>query len=136
MNNLGRRHMAVLLSGLSLLGAMGTSAAQDVVKVSPETHRVLLENDRVRVLDVRIKPGERVAMHSHPPSVVHYLSDGSLRITYPDGRTEVREVKTGTAVWSEAATHAAENVGTREFHELQIELKEEQRKNAALKVTD
>ena len=128
--------MAVLLTGLFLLGAMRTDAAQDVVKVSPETHRVLLENDRVRVLDVRIKPGERVAMHSHPPSVIHYLSDGSLKVTSPDGRTEAREVKTGTTVWSEAATHAAENVGTREFHELQIELKEEQRKTVALKVTD
>ena len=52
------------------------------------------------------------------------------------GGTEAREVKTGTTVWSEAVTDAAENVGTREFHELQIELKEEQRKTVALKGTD
>ena len=92
MNNLGRRHMAVLLTGLFLLGAMRTDAAQDVVKVSPETHTVLLESDRVRVLDVRIKPSERVAMHSHPPSVIHYLSDGSLKVTSADGRAEACDV--------------------------------------------
>jgi hypothetical protein len=37
--------------------------------VPPRGHRVLLENDRVRVLELRIKPGEVTGMHSHPPCV-------------------------------------------------------------------
>jgi quercetin dioxygenase-like cupin family protein len=97
--------------------------AQDVVKVSPETHKVLFENDQVRVLDVRVKPGEKVGMHSHPASVLYYPTDGKLKITYPDGRTEEREIKAGTAVWSDAVTHAAENIGSTEFHEVHTELK-------------
>ena len=98
--------------------------AQDVVKVSPETHKVLLENEHVRVLDVHAKPGEKVAMHSHPASVLYYLPDGKLKVTYPDGRTEERTVKAGTSVWSEAARQAVENVGANELHEVHIELKE------------
>ena len=100
-----------------------TVGAQDVVKVSPETHAVLLDNAKVRVLDVRIKPGEKVSMHTHPHNVIYYLTDGKLRLTLPDGKTDDREVKAGTAVWSEASVHAAENIGTTDFREIQIELK-------------
>ena len=123
MNNPIRTLAGVLFATLLLLAAAAMGLAQDVVTVSPETHIVLLENDQVRVLGVRIKPGEKVAMHSHPPNVVYYLSDGKIRLSSPGGKTEDREVKAGTAIWSEAAKHAAENVGNVEFTEVQIELK-------------
>ena len=32
--------------------------ADDAVSVAPHVYKVLLENDRVRVLDSRMKPGE------------------------------------------------------------------------------
>jgi len=105
-----------------VLSVVATVRPQDVVKVSPETHTVLLENERVRVLDVYAKPGEKVGMHSHPASTLYYLTDGKLKVTYPDGRAEQRSVKAGTAVWSEAVTHTVENVGANEFHEVHIEL--------------
>jgi quercetin dioxygenase-like cupin family protein len=109
-------------SCLFLIGA-GTALAQDVVKVSPETNEVLLENDQIRVLGVRVKPGEKVAMHLHPLNFIYSLTDGKLKFTYPAGKTEERHVKGGAAAWSEVSTHAAENVGTTEFKEVQIELK-------------
>ena len=124
MKNSRRMLMGLLFTTLVLFVAVGTALAQDVVRVSPETHRVLLENAQVRVLDVQVKPGEKVAMHSHPAGILYYLSDAKLKITYPDGKTEEREVKAGTAVWSEAVTHAAENVGATELHEVHTELKE------------
>jgi quercetin dioxygenase-like cupin family protein len=116
--------MGALFTTSLLFATAGTVLAQDVVKVSPETHRVLLENAQVRVLDVRVVPGGKVAMHSHPAGILYYLSDAKLKITYPDGKTEEREVKAGTAVWGEGVTHAAENVGATELHEVQTELKE------------
>ena len=61
--------IAVLLAIFALLVAAG-AVAQDVAKVSPETHRVLLENEHVRVFDVRVKPGEKVGMHSHPVGIL------------------------------------------------------------------
>ena len=117
-----------LLTALFLLVAVGTALPQDVVKVSPETHRVLLDNTQVRVMDVRVKPGEKVGMHSHPASVLYYLTDGRLKITYPDGRVEERTIKAGTAVWSDSVTHAAQNLGTSEFHEIHTELKPPRRR--------
>jgi len=112
----------LFLAGFICL-AISTALAQDVVKVSPETHKVLLENDQVRVLDVRVKPGEKVPMHSHPANVVYFLSDSKTKFTYPDGKTEEREGKAGAAIWSEAVTHATENVGAAMLHVVQIELK-------------
>jgi quercetin dioxygenase-like cupin family protein len=133
MKNSYRMLMGVLLTTLAFLVAAGEAPAQDVVKVSPETHKVLVENDQVRVLDVIAKPGEKVAMHSHPASVLYYLTDGKLKVTYPNGKTEEREVKAGTAVWSGAVTHAVENVGSKEFHEVHTELKETAQKPARSK---
>ena len=119
MKNLHRMLMGMLLAVV----LSPTAAAQDVVKVSPETHKVLLENVRIRVLDVHVKPGEHVAMHSHPAGILYFLSDAKLRITYPDGRTEERNVKVGTAAWSDATTHAVDNIGVTELHEVHTEMK-------------
>jgi quercetin dioxygenase-like cupin family protein len=124
MNHSDRMPTGILFSILLLLTGAGIARAQDVVTVSPETHKILLENDRVRVLGVQVRPGEKVGMHSHPASIIYYLSDANLRITHPDGKTEERACKAETVVWSEAVIHAAENVGTTELREIQIELKQ------------
>ena len=108
----------LLVLGLSPL------AAQDVGTVSPETHKILLDNEHARVFAVHIKPGERVGMHTHPAGVLYVMSDARLRITYPDGRSEERTVHAGTATWIEGVTHAVQNVGTTQFHEIHVELKD------------
>jgi quercetin dioxygenase-like cupin family protein len=109
-------------AGFALL-VSASAGAQDVVQVGGDTHKVLLENAQVRVLAARLKAGEKVPMHSHPASVSYILSDGKLRITLADGKTVDKELKAGTATWSEAVTHAVENVGTTDFTQVQIELK-------------
>jgi len=133
LKNAQRLQMKGLLIAFLLLVAAMSAQPQDVVKVSPETHSILLENAQVRVLDVHVKPGEKVAMHSHPAGILYYLSDATLKITYPDGKTAERAVKAGTAVWSEAVTHAAENIGATELHEVQTELKETAKKSEPAK---
>ena len=105
--------------------ALSAAVAQDVVTVAggPETHKVVLDNAEVRVLDVHIQPGQKVAMHSHPASVVYYVTDAKLKFTLPDGTSRVAEAKAGTAAWRGPGTHAVENVGTSEMHLVQTELK-------------
>ena len=41
------------------------SDSLDAMVAAPEHHELLLENQRVRVLDSRIKPGEIVPVHTH-----------------------------------------------------------------------
>lgn len=122
----------LFLTGCLCLAA-STAFAQDPAKVTPGTHKVILENDRVRVLDVRVKPGQKVPTHSHPAYVVYALSDFKVKFTYPGGKTAELAGKAGEASWREAETHAAENVGTTELHVLNVELKEAAKKPAPAK---
>ncbi|MBV9345515.1 MAG: hypothetical protein JO341_08795 [Gammaproteobacteria bacterium] len=98
--------------------------AQDVLQVAPQNHRLALDNVHARVFEVRLAPGERTGMHSHPRGLVYFLSDARIRATYPDGRSEERTVKAGEARWLEPVTHAIENLGASEFHEIHVELKD------------
>jgi len=117
-----RTALTTAIAGFALLVSAWASA-QDVVQVGGDTHKVLLENAQVRVLAVRLKPGEKVPMHSHPASVSYVLTDGKLHITLVDGKTVDKEPKAGSATWSDAVTHAVENTGTSDFSQVQIELK-------------
>src|ERR671933_458069 len=99
------------------------SQNDDAVKVSPDSYKVLLENDQVRVLEVRIRQGAKVEMHSHPRSVAICLNDQQLRFTFPNGKTEQTDVKRGQAVWLDGITHAVENVRNEDASSMVVELK-------------
>lgn len=96
---------------------------KDPVAISPQIYSVLLENDRVRVLDIRLKPGAKSPMHSHPTYLIYSLSAGKTKFTFPDGTSRVIDLKPGHVVWSEAESHAAENVGDSELHVINVEMK-------------
>lgn len=118
---------------LTGLFALATSAvqAQDVMNVAGglETHKVVLDNDQVRMLDVRLQAGQKVAMHSHPPNTVYYVTDCKLKVSGPDGKSEIVEPKANTAVWRGDSRHSVQNVGAAECHLVQTELKEGTRKS-------
>jgi quercetin dioxygenase-like cupin family protein len=115
----------------SLFGAAAVSAAialaqseTDPVKLSPQYYTVRLDNDRLRVLEYRLEPGQKEPKHSHPPGVVYSLSDAKMKIeTFPDGAVAAHDYHTGDLAWRDAVTHAAENVGTTEAHVIAVELK-------------
>jgi beta-alanine degradation protein BauB len=96
---------------------------KDPLLLSPAVYKVLLDNDKVRILDVRLKPGEKSPEHSHPAMVIYVIEDGKVKFSYPDGRTEILDMEAGDTMYCEALTHAAENVGTRDIRVLNIEFK-------------
>jgi quercetin dioxygenase-like cupin family protein len=110
----------------SILGFLSQPAmAQDAVKVAPNNYTVLLENERVRVLDFRSKPGDKTPMHSHPDYLVYDVQPGTITITFPDGKTRTdRGEEPGDVNFLEGRTHATENTGTTEAHAVIVELKE------------
>ena len=118
-----RMGLGVLVATAALAFAPGRALAQDPVKITPKDYKVLLENDKVRVLEFRDKSGGKEAMHSHPAYVVYSFTDSKRKITTPDGKSEVRELKAGQATWREAVTHATVNVGTSETHVLIVEIR-------------
>lgn len=108
---------------LAVASLPGAALAQDPVPAYPENYRVLVENDRVRVLDFRLAKGAREDAHSHPAHVVYVLSGFRIRFTLPDGQTRIREARAGEVLFSEAITHASENIGDGEAHGILVELK-------------
>ena len=85
--------------------------------------QVRFENDRVRVLELRVKPGEREAQHTHPQYVLYALTDYRVRNTSADGTAHVFDRKAGDVFWGEPITHSGENIGTTEVRALIVELK-------------
>jgi quercetin dioxygenase-like cupin family protein len=77
----------------------------------------------VRVIEWHLKPGEKEAMHSHPPGVVYELTASKLRITLPDGKTQEATGTAGETFWRGPTTHAIENIGDTEARAIAIDVK-------------
>jgi quercetin dioxygenase-like cupin family protein len=77
------KHAHAMLSqaavGLLLLAGSTLALAQDPAVVNPNNVRVTLENDRVRVLEATLRPGEKEQPHSHPACIMHILAGGRIR---------------------------------------------------------
>ena len=111
------------LSLFSVILLATTALCQDPVPMYPENYKVLLENDRVRVLDFQLRKGAKEKFHSHPAAVTYVLSPFKIRFTFPDGQTRIREAKAGDVFFGEALTHASENIGDTDAHGILVELK-------------
>jgi len=102
----------------------------DAVIAAPRFHRVLMENDTVRVLDTLVPPGETVPLHTHRWSAVLYIiswsdcvrRDENGHVTL-DSRSSAA-LKPGTALWSgPLPLHTLENVGDTDLHVIAVEQK-------------
>ena len=115
-----------LLALLPTLGLGSAAHAQDAAKIQPSAYRVALENDQLRVLEFRSRPGLGVCgvgMHSHPAHLTIALSPAKVRVKLPDGKTIVATNELGDVFWSEAETHETENIGGKDMRALLVELK-------------
>jgi hypothetical protein len=103
----------------------------DALAAAPESHRLLFENDVVRVLETRIAPGETTQLHTHRwPGVLYVLSFGHFvrrdgaRTVLVDSRAAGALPKPGAALWSAALPpHTLENIDTTEIRVIGVELK-------------
>ena len=115
---------AVSVSAVLVAGALALpESGQDPVPIYPENYKVLLENDRVRVLDFRLAKGAKEQAHAHPAHVVYVLTGFKIRFTLGNGETVLRETKDGQVLFSQPITHASENIGPTDAHGILVELK-------------
>lgn len=103
--------------------AQPTKAKADPVKVDSKHYAVEFENESVRVLRISYGPGEKSVMHSHPNAVAVYLNDGMARMTTPDGKSQDMPTKAGGTAWTPAGNHLPQNVGSKPFQVILVELK-------------
>ncbi len=95
----------------------------DAVSVAPHLHTILEDNDRVRVLQVTVNPGDKAEMHAHPDYVTVVLQGGLLEVTDKLGLTKTVELKTGSCSYTPATQHAVINNSDTTVEFINIELK-------------
>jgi beta-alanine degradation protein BauB len=96
----------------------------DVLKVDNSGYNLIMENDRVRVMEMQLKPGEKSPMHNHPSDhVVYVFKDASFKLSFPNGENADFELEAGNALWIDAGPHETENIGSTQAHNLVIEVK-------------
>jgi hypothetical protein len=116
---------AVAVSALAV-SSMAQSAAQkqpDAVAADPKHYGVEFENDIVRVLRVRLGPGESAPAHRHAAYCAVEITDSSLR----EGTGPVSESKAGQVFCGDALSHAPTNVGKAVAESIVVEFKNRQR---------
>ena len=113
---------------LAFMFAAIPALAQDPVKAAPEAFKERLNNSEVRVLEYSSKPGQKEALHSHPPIILYIIQGGKFKSTAQDGTSKEVEYKAGDIQWREAVTHTGENIGTTELKALLIEVKHGKKK--------
>jgi len=104
----------------------------DAVIAAPKHHRLILENERVRVLDTRIPAGDTVPVHTHRWPAVYYSvrfshfirRDQDGNVTFDSRNALSTAPPRGTANFFECLPpHSVENVGDTEIHLVSVEWK-------------
>lgn len=91
--------------------------------------RLLFENDRVRVWDLKLEPGESTGLHRHESDYLYVvIGDGQLQPVREDGTTDPpRDMSDGDVHFREvegSAIHAAVNTGDQPWRNIVVELKD------------
>ena len=102
----------------------------DALLAAPASHRVLIENDRVRVLEVVIGAQTHEPEHTHRAASV-MIVDEPARIRYHVGDAPQFESpeRSGSppgirVQWMEPeGPHSVENIDKRRYHAIRVELK-------------
>lgn len=113
----------LVVAVIVLVASAMPTMAQDAVEVDPKHYKVEFENDQVRVIRITYGGGEKSVMHFHPEGVAVFLTDGHVRFTTPDGKTDEVTVKAGATMWADAGQHEPENLGDDALEVIQIEFK-------------
>ncbi len=96
--------------------------------------KLLFENDRIRVWEVRLEPGERIQTHEHKHDYVQVMLEGDKVAADIEPSSEGRwagepyveaAVEPGKTLWAEkGSAHNTINVGSTTFYEILVELKD------------
>ncbi len=104
----------------------------DAVVAALENHKILMENEKVRVLEVTLLPGEIEEVHQHRWPSVLYIQEAGDFIDYDsDGNIimDTRQIKPALkfpmTIWKDAeAPHSLENLSkTKTIRLIMVEMK-------------
>ncbi len=100
-----------------------TPFVNDAVALDPAHNKVLLENDRVRVVHLQFAPGEKGPQVDKRPRVIILLTDMHAQVVKPGGQPESRDGTAGTVYWSLGGSQATMNRNETKLDNIVVELK-------------
>ncbi len=120
------KNISIFIIGASLVFFGLGFSTNTVIAAEAESNiaNVLLDNDKVRVVENIRHPGALAPMHSHKAYIAYFFDSCKLKFTFPDGKTAVKDIPAGKLVWSDGTTHEVEVLGNTDLHTLHIEFKE------------
>ena len=86
--------------------------------------KLIFENERVKVWEFTLAPGETIAAHRHDHDYFFYpLEGGTLEVMRESGVTQAT-LDVGKVYYRKKGdSHAARNIGDGRYHEILVELK-------------
>ncbi len=103
--------------------AAAKALAKHIIEAAPMSVKVIFENDLVRVIEITMRKGQKIPMHSHNRGFSYSLNGGKIKSTREDGKSGMIHVKKGQFSWSDKGeSHAVENLGGM-LRELSVEFK-------------
>ena len=86
--------------------------------------KLIFENERIRVWEFTLQPGETIDAHKHEHDYFFYpIEGGTLEVTREGGVVRAT-LEAGKVYYrSGGDTHAAKNVDNHRYHEVLVELK-------------
>ena len=87
-------------------------------------HKLIFENERVKVWEFTLAPGQTIEAHKHDHDYFFYpIEGGTLEVTRESGVTRAT-LEEGKVYYRKGGdTHAAKNVDSKRYHEILVELK-------------
>ena len=95
----------------------------DAARIAPDRCVVEINNERMRVLRVKLPVSTRVPIHGHRSGLVIALTDLHLRLTAPDRSVIDIQLPAGDMRWIDAGIHAWQRLGAAAVEYLFIESK-------------
>jgi beta-alanine degradation protein BauB len=136
-----RRWTVVLSVSAAMLTATAAISFQnparrhplDPLTVAAKFTTPLMENERVRVLAIQVRPGETVPFHKVMRSVLVAQEGGKARFRQPDGTTQDftfpsepaggQPIPEPSVVWDDPVTYSIENRGDTTMRLIRVEIK-------------
>jgi hypothetical protein len=112
--------MPILVIGMPLV--VPASAQQP--KTAGETSRSLLDNEQVKVKELRLAPKSKLAPATYPNSFVYPLTDGTIVFTHPGKTPFEMSFRAGEALWIPSQLAATSNETDKEIRALVVEIKQ------------
>ena len=83
----------------------------NITAAASEIAKVLFENDKVKVVQLKWKTGAKIPMHSHPNYVAYAVTSMRYKSKSTDGKVQNRTMKKGEVAWFAPESHAIDSMG-------------------------